>query len=122
MVQLETETALKLLPFDDNKPLSTNMLPHTTLQSTSFDEITSVPATASTLHSEQMNDKEKSASANANEEGKEAHEDDATMVAIPKTFAYTLSLLDCSFTKRPFPGIWQLRYVIKTKPFALRNT
>lgn len=34
---------------------------------------------------------------------------------IPKTFAFTLTLLDCSFDKRPFTGIWQLRYFLKKK-------
>lgn len=105
---------LKLIPFNNNRPMSTNslLLPHTTLQSTRFNQITSVPPTASGSQSEQMNDKEKVGSASANEKDKEKEtEDDATLAAIPKTFAYTLSLLDCSFTKRPFPGIWQLRYV-----------
>lgn len=32
-------------------------------------------------------------------------------LVLPRTFAYTLTLLDCSFNKRPFTGIWQLRYV-----------
>lgn len=114
---------LKLIPSNNNRPLSTNslLLPYTTLQSTNFNKITSLPATASTIHSEndQMNDKEKSASENANEKEKQSSEDDVTMAAIPRTFAYTLSLLDCSFTKRPFPGIWQLRYV-KIKLFVER--
>lgn len=109
---------LKLIPLNKNRPMSTNslLLPHTTLQSTGFNKITSViPQTASSLHSEQMNDKEKAeavAAASSDERQKET-EDDATMATIPKTFAYTLSLLDCSFTKRPFPGIWQLRLVHK---------
>lgn len=94
--------------------MSTNslLLPHTTLQSTSFNKITSAPPTASSTKTEQINDKENATPASANEKEKEMEketEDDATMAAIPKTFSYTLSLLDCSFTKRPFPGIWQLR-------------
>lgn len=95
--------------------MSTNslLLPHTTLQATSFNKVSSVPPTASSTKSEQMNDKENADLTNANTSEKEKEkekesEDDATMAAIPKTYSYTLSLLDCSFTKRPFPGIWQL--------------
>lgn len=100
---------------------SSLLLPHTTLQSTSFNKIVSAPPTASSSHSEQTNDKEKDASTSAIEkEKKKETEDDATMLTIPKTFAYTLSLLDCSFTKRPYPGIWQLRYV-KGKLFTLKT-
>lgn len=92
--------------------MSTNslLLPHTTLQSTSFNKIILERSSASSPQSEQMNDKEKVAAANSNEKEKE-NDDAVTMSAIPKTFAYTLSLLDCSFSKRPFPGIWQLRYM-----------
>lgn len=38
----------------------------------------------------------------------ENYEEEATNL-IPKTFSYNLSLMDCTFNRRPFPGIWQLR-------------
>lgn len=99
--------SLKLLPLSKDRPASTTslLLPHTTLQSTSFNKISSAPATAS-AQAEPAIDKETGDLVDKNEESG----DDATTAAgIPKTFAYTLSLLDCTFNKRPFPGIWQLR-------------
>lgn len=37
---------------------------------------------------------------------------------IPRTFSYSLALIDCTFQRRPNPGIWQFRYVLAT-PFPL---
>lgn len=30
---------------------------------------------------------------------------------IPRTFSYSLALIDCTFQRRPNPGIWQFRYM-----------
>lgn len=97
--------SLKLIPHNiSNRPTSTTslLLPHSTLQSAGFSKIASVsPST-------------KSESPIIEKEVVNAEIIDETFVkdmgtTIPKTFAYTLSLLDCSFNKRPMPGIWQLR-------------
>lgn len=37
---------------------------------------------------------------------------------IPRTFSYSLALIDCIFQRRPNPGIWQFRYVLHM-PFIL---
>lgn len=97
--------SLKLIPYNSDKPASPTslLLPYTTLQSPSFNKIASVSA-APNAPVEQIDEKEVINLENINEK----YTEDATM-SIPKTFAYTLSLLDCSFNKRPFPGIWQLR-------------
>lgn len=31
---------------------------------------------------------------------------------IPRTFSYNLALIDCTFQRRPNPGIWQFRYEV----------
>lgn len=97
--------SLKLIPYSIDKPTSPTslLLPYTTLQSESFNRITSI-STSPRAQDEQMNDKEITNLDNMSE--KPADENGTT---IHKTFAYTLTLLDCSFNKRPFPGIWQLR-------------
>lgn len=96
--------SLKFIPHNKNRPASTTslLLPHTTLQSASFSRITSGSAAPST-QSHPINDKEMNHLEINNDQSEE------TGLTIPKTFAYTLSLLDCSFNKRPIPGIWQLR-------------
>lgn len=96
--------SLKFIPHNKNRPASTTslLLPHTTLQSASFSRITS-GSTAPSAQTEPLNDKEMN---NLDINNDQSGETGAT---IPKTFAYTLSLLDCSFNKRPIPGIWQLR-------------
>lgn len=102
--------SLKLIPYSSDKPGSPTslLLPYTTLQSESFNKIASASA-ASNAQPDQMNDKESSNSEDVIEKQTED-----TPMGIPKTYAYTLSLLDCSFSKRPFPGIWQLRYLTIT--------
>lgn len=96
--------SLKHIPHNNNRPVSATslLLPHTTLQSTSFTKIASTSSTPN-AKSEQMKDKD-TINAEANNE---TFVKDVS-ASIPKTFAYTLSLLDCSFTKRPMPGVWQL--------------
>lgn len=37
--------------------------------------------------------------------------DDLTRTTIPRTFSYNLALIDCTFQRRPNPGIWQFRYI-----------
>lgn len=98
--------SLKLNPYGSEKPASPTslLLPYTTLQSESFNRITSTSATPPNPQPDYMHDKENINLENINE--KYISDMPAN---IPKTFAYTLSLLDCSFNKRPFPGIWQLR-------------
>lgn len=97
--------SLKLIPYNSEKPGSPTslLLPYTTLQSESFNKIAST-SVASNAQPDRVNDAELINSDGINEK----HTEDTAM-GIPKTFAYTLSLLDCSFNKRPFPGIWQLR-------------
>lgn len=97
--------SLKLIPYGSEKPTSPTslLLPYTTLQSPSFNKIASnSSAPSAPVH--QIEEKEVINLENINEK----YTEDTTMT-IPKTFAYKLSLLDCSFNKRPFPGIWQLR-------------
>lgn len=98
--------SLKLIPYNSEHPASPTslLLPHTTLQSTSFNKIASIPAQKTTQ--EINNQDEISNEANMNQNG---IDESAPDTFIPKTFAYSLSLLDCIFNKRPFPGIWQLR-------------
>lgn len=98
--------SLKLIPYSNDKPTSPTslLLPYTTLQSPGFNKIASVSTAPNAPHVEQIDEKEVINLENINEK----YTADATMT-IPKTFAYTLSLLDCSFNKRPFAGIWQLR-------------
>lgn len=93
--------SLKLIPHNNNRPVSATslLLPHTILQSTSFSKIASTPS----AKAEKINDKDMINAETINE----TFVKDLT-ISIPKTFAYTLSLLDCSFNKRPLPGIWQL--------------
>lgn len=74
------------------------MLPITMLQSESFNKYTT---TLENIIGNVIDEK------SADEI--ETERDDQDLV-IPKTFAYTLTLLDCAFNKRPFTGIWQLRY------------
>lgn len=99
--------SLNHIPYNTSKPTSPTslLLPYSTLHSPGFNKIASVSASASKTPScVQLNEKEI-----VNEK---QTVDPTTMTSstnIPKTFAYTLSLLDCSFNKRPFPGIWQLR-------------
>lgn len=97
--------SLRLFPYSNEKPSSPTslLLPYTTLQSESFNKITSI-STPPNAQANHLSDKETINLDNINE--KNIGEMSAS---IPKTFAYTLSLLDCSFNKRPFPGIWQLR-------------
>lgn len=97
--------SLKLIPYSSDKPASPTslLLPYTTLHSPSFNKIASV-SSAPNAPSDQIDEKEVTNLENINDK----YTEDAPMT-IPKTFAYTLSLLDCSFNKRPFPGIWQLR-------------
>lgn len=96
--------SLKLIPYNRDKAASPTslLLPYTTLQSASFNKITSA-SVSPRGHEEQMNEKEIN-----NVEITTEKASGEVPSAIPKTFAYTLSLLDCSFNKRPFPGIWQL--------------
>lgn len=95
--------SLKLIPIINSQPTTpTNlMLPLTTLHSETFIKISSEASpNPSPIH--KMSEKEEIDLNNLHEK----YFDGQT--TIPKTFSYTLSLLDCSFNKRPFPGIWRL--------------
>lgn len=105
---------LKLIPFDTSPTPANLMLPLTTLQSTDFNKISSSPKLSPLS---QLNEKEVIDLNNFHEKCSD------NSVSIPKTFAYTLSLLDCSFNKRPFPGIWRLtlQHPLADIPSAVRN-
>lgn len=81
----------------DSPPNS--MLPLTMLRSDGFSKYT---ATLENLMGNVIDER----SADEIEAAPDAPQD----AVIPKTFAFTLTLLDCSFNKRPFTGIWQLRF------------
>lgn len=77
------------------------MLPITMLQSDNFNKASSIVEIPKLAIEEEINEKRST-------DVEKMSQNDSTN-AVPKTFAYTLSLLDCSFNKRPFAGIWQLR-------------
>lgn len=80
------------------------MLPMTMLQSDNFNKASSIVEIPKISIENETNEK-KSIGVEKNSQ----NEANTNTDVIPKTFAYTLSLLDCSFNKRPFAGIWQLR-------------
>lgn len=75
-----------------------SMLPMTMLQSKNFNK--KYTDTLEQIIGSVINEK----SANGIETDRDGQD-----LVIPKTFAYTLTLIDCSFDKRPLAGIWQLR-------------
>lgn len=90
---------LKLISYTDSDSPANSMLPLTMLQSSDFNKYKST--LKDIISGNGIDDKPAD-----NEIA--PHDQELVM---PRTFAYTLTLLDCSFNKRPFTGIWQLRYV-----------
>lgn len=94
--------SLKLIPLVCSPTPSNLMLPLTTLQTINFTKITSQ---ASSKHLSPLPLMKEREDIDLN------HHRDKNFdvpISFPKTFSYTLALLDCSFNKRPFPGIWRL--------------
>lgn len=108
--------SLKLIPLAGSPTPSNLMLPLTTLQTTNFTKISS-QASPKLSNLPPMNEKEEVDPNNLCDKYSEVP------IAIPKTFSYTLALLDCTFNKRPFPGIWRLtlQHPLADIPSAVRN-
>lgn len=94
--------SLKLIPLVGSPTPSNLMLPLTTLQTTN---LTKVSSQISPKHPSPLPSVKERDDIDLNH-----HRDQYSEVplSIPKTFSYTLALLDCSFNKRPFSGIWRL--------------
>lgn len=101
-INIHYKFSLRLIPFYDSNPDSpaNSMLPMTMLHSDNFNKASSIVEIPKIAIEEEINEKLTDV--------EKMPQIDSTN-AVPKTFAYTLSLLDCSFNKRPFVGIWQLR-------------
>lgn len=94
--------SLKLIPLVGSPTPSNLMLPLTTLQTTNFTKISSQASHKNPSPLPSMNEKENLDLSHHRDKYSEFP------TSIPKTFSYALTLLDCSFNKRPFPGIWRL--------------